>query len=269
MGFHQAWGHIGSEIRQWLKDGVSEGQVREVVITGHSLGGALAQIAAFDLAGEFPVRHVISLGSACIGGGGMREHSARREVAGGGRLHERTRHFTYTGDVMPRIPPMSIFRQVGRRFRPPDRGGPTEGIEAGLLQSFGAFFVDRMSFFALLFMETVTKIRTVIKKIMSPLLASNSAFSAVLPVQEHRMTGAELFDYVFTFIRMFPATIPFALFVTAIALTAFPLIVLCTLYWYYARAFYTGLKVQHAAHNYRDALEASEASPGFVAAAVS
>jgi Lipase (class 3) len=131
MGFHRAWSHIRDEVRPWLTEVSAEGQIKEIVFTGHSLGGALAQIAAFDLAEEFAISHVISMGSACIGGKGMRKRYAERKVGKDALLLQRTRHLTYTQDPMPRIPPVSLFCQVGRLHCLLYGGGLVEGSEAG------------------------------------------------------------------------------------------------------------------------------------------
>jgi hypothetical protein len=242
LGFHRAWDHIRPEVRQWLKDVVSEGKAKEIVFTGHSLGGALAQIAAFDLAGEFAISHVVSLGSACIGGRGMRRRFAAREVAGGGRLN--ARHFTYTLDMMPRIPPSSIFCQVGRRFRLPESGGPVEGIESGLLKSSWDYFVNTMSFFGTHFMTMATKIKRAIRRLLN--LPSK---------QESRMTFHELVNDFSNVVQTFPYLILPVLFAGTIAVVTFPFIFVATLYWYYFVMFRTGLSAQHAVSNYRDAFQ--------------
>jgi hypothetical protein len=242
LGFHRAWDHIRPEVRQWLKDVVSEGHAKEIVFTGHSLGGALAQIAAFDLAGEFAIGHVVSLGSACIGGCGMRRRFDERKVAGGDPLN--ARHFTYKLDMMPRIPPSSIFRQVGRRFRLPEFGGPVEGIEAGLFRSSWDYFVNILSFFASLFMEIATKIRSAIRWLLN--LPSK---------QEDRMTFHELVNDFSNLVQTFPSLILPVLFAVIVAVMTFPFIFVATIYWYYVVMFATGLSAQHAVSNYRNAFQ--------------
>jgi pimeloyl-ACP methyl ester carboxylesterase len=257
LGFYRAWGHIRADVRQWANDLLRAGEITEIAFTGHSLGGALAQVAAFDLSAELPVSHVISLGSACIGGGGMRRCFAEREIARGGRLNDRTRHFTYTGDVMPRIPPMSIFHQVGRRFRLPDQGGPIEGTEAGLMWSFAMFFAGWMSSLASFFMNIVTKLRAAGREVMKPLLNTDPTLPGMPPIRDRPVSADELFSYFSNFARIFPLiTYPYAAFLFVIALATFPFIVLTTLYWYYLRVFYVGLVIRHGARNYREVFAA-------------
>jgi Lipase (class 3) len=255
LGFNRAWDHVRPDVQQWLNEvvGEGEGQVKEIVFTGHSLGGALAQVAAFDLCGDLAIGHVISLGSACIGGRTMRRLFVEREVVGGGRLHDRTRHFTYTKDMMPRIPPISIFRQVGRRFRLDKHGGPSEGVEGGLFQSFWTFFVDTMSFLASLFMGAVTKIRNIWRRILSRPRPPDAPPGANGLDEEHRVTVVELFSYLAGLSRVLPGAVVSVIFVVAIAIAIFPFVLVATLYYYYIVTFAFGLSVQHAAYNYREA----------------
>jgi Lipase (class 3) len=281
MGFQRAWDHIQPAIRQWLNDLVREKKVTQIVLSGHSLGGALAQIAAYDLASEFPVSHVISLGSACIGGKGMLKQYASREVKGGARLHDRTWHFTSPRDIMPRIPPVSIFRQVGRRFRMLEQGGVSEGIEGNLWQSFLSFFAWMLSMMANGFMNMITKLRSGIRKLLKipppknyganqfvkydPLLSALSAqgLKRVEPVdqtswvpvdeKESPVTLHELVDYFSSFIQLAPWAIPALLFMGAVASIAAPFTMMLTMYLYYVVAFATGFFIWHAAGKYRDA----------------
>lgn len=254
MGFHRAWDHIRPEIRQWLQDVVSAGEAKEVVFTGHSLGGALAQVAAFDLAGELPISHVVSLGSACIGGPGMRDRFAERETAGGGKLN--ARHFTYTDDMMPRIPPSSIFRQVGRRFRLPEHGGPVEGTEGSLFPSSWIFFLETISFVAWLFLGLLTIIRDIIAKIFRRQPAKRDRdISATGLNEQGKVTLAEAWNYFVKLAIVLPWAVPSVLLVVGIAILLFPFVVFARVYVYTFVKFYTGLAVQHAAGNYRDAFK--------------
>lgn len=69
-GFSKAWHRISQEIRHWLAElpYASHG----VVLSGHSLGGAMAILAAYDLSEEFPVAGVITFGAPRVGGLGFR-----------------------------------------------------------------------------------------------------------------------------------------------------------------------------------------------------
>jgi pimeloyl-ACP methyl ester carboxylesterase len=151
MGFYRAWDHLQPAVRSWLEKVAGEGTDKEIVLAGHSLGGALAQISALDLAADFRISHVISLGSACIGGKTVRRLFMERQVKGGGLLHERARHFTYTEDLMPRIPPVSIFSQAGRMLCLLGNGELLEGSEGSVIDGFKLLLAKIVSAFASLF----------------------------------------------------------------------------------------------------------------------
>jgi len=156
MGFYRAWDHLQPAVRSWLEKVAGEGTDKEIVLAGHSLGGALAQIAALDLAADFRISHVISLGSACIGGKTVRRLFMERQVKGGGLLHERARHFTYTEDLMPRIPPVSIFSQAGRMLCLLGNGEVLEGSEGSVIDGFKLLLSKIVSAFASLFVAIGT-----------------------------------------------------------------------------------------------------------------
>ena len=189
----------------------------------------------------------------------MRDRFAEREVVGGGKLN--ARHFTYTLDMMPRIPPSSIFRQVGRRFRLPDHGGPVEGVEGGLIPSSWIFFLETISIIASLLLSLITVIRNVAAKIFRFRPRERDAnLSATGLNQQGRVTFAEAWDYFSKLVMFLPGAVPSVLLVVAIAIVLFPFVLVARLYIYYIVMFATGLAVQHAAGNYRDAFRNHAAS---------
>jgi pimeloyl-ACP methyl ester carboxylesterase len=117
-GFQRAWSHIRGEVVEWLETALPDGG--EIILTGHSLGGALAQIAAYELpdlvakeaADRYRIRNVVSFGSSRIGGREMRKlymYSAAKPD-----LPTRTRHITHANDAVPRLPPPLFYKHVGR-----------------------------------------------------------------------------------------------------------------------------------------------------------
>lgn len=85
----------------------------KVVLAGHSLGGALAEIAAYDLSDRFEVDLVMAFGSSRIGGPAMRQlYKVRSE----GALHRCTWHITHGDDAVPRLPPTRFFAHAGRGY---------------------------------------------------------------------------------------------------------------------------------------------------------
>jgi hypothetical protein len=62
-GFYGGWRQLQPQITAWLERTPS----RKLVIAGHSLGGAMAQMAAFELAALWPIAAVVCFGAPLIG----------------------------------------------------------------------------------------------------------------------------------------------------------------------------------------------------------
>lgn len=62
-GFERAWRRLQPQVMTWLEQAAP----RELVICGHSLGGAMAQLAAYDLAARWPVSAVVCFGAPLPG----------------------------------------------------------------------------------------------------------------------------------------------------------------------------------------------------------
>ena len=121
FGFHRAWDHIKPEVDEWLagalpKDG-------EIVLAGHSLGGALAEIAAYDLCDQYNIKAVVAFGSSRIGGPQMRLNYKKRRDHRGEFLQPRTWHITHANDGIPRLPPTAAFKHVGEGYLLSSDGG--------------------------------------------------------------------------------------------------------------------------------------------------
>lgn len=134
FGFHRAWHHIAPDVRRWLNDVLPAGG--EVVLTGHSLGGALAEVAAFDLAGQFPIGFVAAFGSSRIGGSDMRAKYKERRDRLGASLHERTWHITHSNDTIPLLPPSRHFEHVGKGYLLSNKGHLREGKRGSIFGSY-------------------------------------------------------------------------------------------------------------------------------------
>lgn len=90
-GFAHAYAGVRAGILQLIPPGAN------LVITGHSLGGALATLCAEDLAEDFPVTDVITFGSPRVGNGAF----ARRY---NDPLAALTVRLVNAGDPIPHIP---------------------------------------------------------------------------------------------------------------------------------------------------------------------
>ena len=70
-GFAIAWGHVRAEVYDWIDRVLANASVDRIVLSGHSLGGALAKLAAFDIATHptqnYQVGAVITFGAPLVG----------------------------------------------------------------------------------------------------------------------------------------------------------------------------------------------------------
>ena len=110
-GIADAWERLRPSLEDWLD---KTGQ--PAIITGHSLGGALAQIAAFELASTRPIAAAVAFGSERIGKQAIVAEYALRKNADGGSLATTSYHVTLANDPAPRLPPWPLFEHVGRQF---------------------------------------------------------------------------------------------------------------------------------------------------------
>lgn len=103
----QVWGELSAHLRRAEESG---GGARPVWFTGHSLGGALATLAAERAARELGSRvgGLYSFGAPRVGDGGFKA----RVVAQG--LDAKTFRVVNDRDVVARVPPGVLYRHVGR-----------------------------------------------------------------------------------------------------------------------------------------------------------
>ncbi len=93
-GFATAWGAVAPDVEGWVADLRKQGRIDNVVLSGHSLGGALAILGAHHLASRrlADVRAVITFGAPMVGGEafkaayeaddlGLRDRTLRIEAA--------------------------------------------------------------------------------------------------------------------------------------------------------------------------------------------
>lgn len=65
-GFQRGWSEIAPEVNEWLTQVMPTRQ--SLCLAGHSLGGAIATIAALELADKkYPLRRIVTLGSPRVG----------------------------------------------------------------------------------------------------------------------------------------------------------------------------------------------------------
>ncbi|HQX83177.1 MAG TPA: lipase family protein, partial [Vicinamibacterales bacterium] len=118
IGFDLAWRRLRPDITTWLASHLpTDG---DIVLTGHSLGAALALIAGHDLAVRgYRIRGIVTLGTPRVGFEAFQNAFLSTECypAGSGAsartLSAVTRRLTHADDLVSRMPPPPFFRHVG------------------------------------------------------------------------------------------------------------------------------------------------------------
>ncbi len=69
-GYAIAWGAIAMDLEAWVREQMQAGRIERLVLSGHSLGGALAILGAYHFAKDriCPVHAVITFGAPKVGG---------------------------------------------------------------------------------------------------------------------------------------------------------------------------------------------------------
>ncbi len=108
-GFKRDIKAVWQQLREHLQPLLESG-TRTLWITGHSLGAALATLAAERAArdGQFAVRGVYTYGSSRVGDDGFKQAYATRG------LDARTYRFVNNVDVVPKLPPVDFYKHVGQ-----------------------------------------------------------------------------------------------------------------------------------------------------------
>ncbi len=109
-GFLEAFKIVRNRLRD-LIDPLIAG--RKLLLTGHSLGGALATIAAAEWRGTYDIASIYTFGQPCVGGSAF-QALMNNEFAG------RFYRFVNADDIVPRVPPG--YKHVGRRIKFNDIG---------------------------------------------------------------------------------------------------------------------------------------------------
>lgn len=104
-GFYSAFHNSQSELTRRLREaGAAQ---KPVVLTGHSLGGAMATIAAAEWYSTYNIRAVYTFGQPAVGFTTLRSFIAIR-------YGDRFRRFVNEGDIVARVPP--TYRHAGKLF---------------------------------------------------------------------------------------------------------------------------------------------------------
>jgi hypothetical protein len=123
-GFYDGFQDVQTEVERAMGNPGN----RALVITGHSLGGALSTIAAAIWADSLPVTSIYTFGQPAVG-----KRSFVKFIED--NYSDQFFRFVNDDDIVPRVPP--TFRHVGRLFHF-DRSGDLKGGRHESMASFGA-----------------------------------------------------------------------------------------------------------------------------------
>lgn len=116
-GFVSAFHVVKDEVAQIL----NASRPQKIIVTGHSLGGALATIAAAEWVNVAPVSAVFTFGQPTTG-------DEKLQSVIGSVYPDNFFRFVNNQDVVPCVPPG--YRHVGKRFHFDDRGGLKTNTES-------------------------------------------------------------------------------------------------------------------------------------------
>jgi pimeloyl-ACP methyl ester carboxylesterase len=139
-GFQRRWRMLRPQLEAWLEVQTQRlGRRPTLYLGGHSLGGAVASLAAVDLASSYDIARVVTIGSPRPGGMLFRRQYAGSKAAaaasGCRTLQEVTTRFVHGSDVITIVPPMPFYLHVGHEIKltAKDRV-PTEAYTAGVFE---------------------------------------------------------------------------------------------------------------------------------------
>ena len=115
-GFLNAFLGVQSQLREEL----SHLPGRPLLLTGHSLGGALATVAAAEWQGQFPIAWIYTYGQPAVGKGQFVSFMQQFGVS--------FMRFVNEDDIVPQVPP--TYRHVGRLFHFDAAGNLPDGTES-------------------------------------------------------------------------------------------------------------------------------------------
>ena len=113
-GFATAWGSVAPDMEAWVKDQLHHRRIDKIVLSGHSLGGALAFLGAYHFAHKSicRVHAVITFGAPKVGG---EEFAAAYENPQLG-LKDRTLRIEASGDIVAQMSRGGVDKHVGHQW---------------------------------------------------------------------------------------------------------------------------------------------------------
>lgn len=114
-GFQRRWRMLRPQLDAWLEAQTQRlGYRPTLYLGGHSLGGAIASLAAADLASTYDIARVVTIGSPRPGGMPFRQQYVDSKAAATAmqeerQLNEVTTRFVHGWDVITLLPPRPLF----------------------------------------------------------------------------------------------------------------------------------------------------------------
>jgi tetratricopeptide (TPR) repeat protein len=112
-GFVKCWTNLRTQVENWLL----QHKPLVVVLTGHSLGAAIAQLGAYELAAQgYRVASVICFGAPIVGWQSFAAEYNKSPIAGTSALtlKDVTTNYVFRSDLVPYLQFSGKFRQIGR-----------------------------------------------------------------------------------------------------------------------------------------------------------
>lgn len=135
-GFDNCWQRLKPQVEQWLE----LNKPREIVLTGHSLGGAMAQLGAIDLAPSWLIRAVVCFGAPLVGWETFATAYDRTAIKGlsGETLGDVTTTYVFKSDLVRfLLLPRLGFTRNGMEIMIDESGRPSDQFLPWYLDAFG------------------------------------------------------------------------------------------------------------------------------------
>jgi hypothetical protein len=129
-GFQLGWESMKNPLISWLR----KHSISEITLVGHSLGGAMAILAAFDLAkyNDWMINEVVTFGCPQVGSERFAAHygkTMRSPEQKGASLLDCTFNYVLTTDLVPRVLSWHYkYHHVGQRLLIDSKGNAANSI---------------------------------------------------------------------------------------------------------------------------------------------
>lgn len=113
-GFATAWGSVAPDMETWVEDQLRHRRIDKIVLSGHSLGGALAFLGAYHFARKRTCRvhAVVTFGAPKVGGEEFRAAYENPQLG----LKERTLRIEAAGDIVAQLSRGGVDTHVGHQW---------------------------------------------------------------------------------------------------------------------------------------------------------